>query len=127
MDSISQRRKRCINRNYKFFQSGDNAVSIRECFAISNRQQWNSDHGLDICSGIRSVCVSPVASTTSNLVYFSALDNKNYAVNLANGTIATGWPTAVFSSPNIANLTIDATTGSVYFGGGDGYLYRYPR
>jgi hypothetical protein len=72
-----------------------------------------------------TISTDPVMS--SSVVYFSSDDKRNFAVNAGTGAVRNGWPTAVFSQAGRTRIAVDGTTSSVYFGGGDGKIYRYPK
>jgi hypothetical protein len=61
-------------------------------------------------------------------LYFSSDDKRNFAVDTANGANISGWPSAVLSGANRSRVVVDgAPNNSVFFGGGDTKVYRYPK
>jgi len=73
-----------------------------------------------------NISADPVAGL--NMVYFASDDKRLFAVNKSTGAISPGWPTAVLDVKSRSRVISDATApGSIYFGAGDGKIYRYPR
>jgi hypothetical protein len=60
-------------------------------------------------------------------IYFSSDDKRNFAVDTANGANMSGWPSAALSGANRSRVVVDGGTNSVFFGGGDTKVYRYPK
>jgi hypothetical protein len=71
--------------------------------------------------------VSTDPSALGGVVYFSSDDKRNFAVSILNGTNISGWPSTVLEGENQSRVVVDMNySNSVFFGGGDGKLYRYP-
>jgi len=63
----------------------------------------------------------------SDVIYFSSDDKRNFAIDRYSGTNLSGWPSAVLTGQNQSRIVADNQTSSIYFGGGDGKIYRYPK
>lgn len=73
-----------------------------------------------------NISTDPV--TGLNTVYFASDDKRLFAVSKSTGALSPGWPTAVLDVKSRSRVISDATSpASIYFGAGDGKIYRYPR
>jgi outer membrane protein assembly factor BamB len=100
-----------------YVPAGDSLIGLRDDATVGTR--------LFGYAALGPITTMPVSA--SGVTYFSATDNRLYAVNRTTGVSMVSWPSAVLAGPNRSRVVYDGVTTGVFFGGGDGKIYRFPR
>jgi outer membrane protein assembly factor BamB len=81
--------------------AGDRTGTFHAVNADTGAEVWSRQMGTDVtCAGVLGVTDTAVIDRSTNLLYVAGGDGKLYALDLATGQDAPGWPLQITSFPN---------------------------